>query len=41
MGFEQGIEEVEKMECTGRGTREKMMTIRPIFPKPKEEGHTN
>lgn len=31
VGFEQAIEEVEKMEFTGRREREKM-TIWPVFP---------
>jgi len=33
VGFEQGIMEVEKMEFTGRREKEKMITIRPVFPK--------
>lgn len=32
VGFEQGIKEV-KMEFTGRREKEKMITIRPVFPK--------
>lgn len=32
VGFKQGLEEVEKMQFTGRRKKEKI-TVRPVFPK--------